>query len=104
MVVAAGERWPNGSLRPAAEDLWGAGAVLHTLGIDDASPEARLAATAYAGVRDDLPSALTECAGGRELIEDGFPRDVEIASAVDVSEVVPLLRGEAFVDGQSLSS
>ena len=106
MVVAAGERWPDGSLRPAAEDLWGAGAVLHTLGMDDASPEARLAATAYAGVRDDLPSALADCAGGRELIEDGFPRDVEIASAVDVSEVVPVLHGEAFVDAeaQSLSS
>ncbi len=98
LVVAAGERWPDGSLRPAAEDLWGAGAVLHGLGLEDASPEARLAVAAYAEVADDPGSALAACASGRELVGDGFADDVRIAGDVDTSEVVPVLRDEAFVD------
>jgi 2-phosphosulfolactate phosphatase len=98
MVVAAGERWPDGSLRPAAEDLWGAGAVLLALGLEGASPEACLAAAAYAEVRDDLATALATCASGRELAEAGFAGDVDVAATVDVSRVVPVLQGEAFVD------
>jgi len=97
-VVAAGERWPDGELRPAVEDLWGAGAVLTSLGVRDASPEARLAAAAYDAVRADLAAALPACASGRELVEAGFARDVEIAAELDVSARVPVLRGEAFGD------
>ena len=44
-VIAAGERWPDGSPRPAVEDLWDAGALLDALltdGWTDLSPEARL--------------------------------------------------------------
>jgi 2-phosphosulfolactate phosphatase len=97
MVVAAGERWSDGSLRPAAEDLWGAGAVVRAVGLVDASPEAHLAAAAYDDVRDHLGSALAECAGGRELVAAGFARDVEIAAAEGASVVVPVLRGDVFV-------
>jgi 2-phosphosulfolactate phosphatase len=97
-VVAAGERWPDGSLRPAAEDLWGAGAVLAALGADGASPEALLATASYDAVRGDLAAALRDCASGRELISAGFESDVDLAAAQDAGGVVPVLRGEAFVD------
>lgn len=96
-VVAAGERWPDGSLRPAAEDLWGAGAVLAPLaGRVGVSPEARLAVAAYDAVRADLADALAGCAGGRELAAAGFADDVRIAAEVDASRIVPVLVGDAF--------
>jgi 2-phosphosulfolactate phosphatase len=64
-VVAAGERWTDGSLRPAIEDLLGAGAVLaglRTLGVDGFSPEAALAANAFGSLEGDLSRVLH---GGR---------------------------------------
>ncbi|MFC7449206.1 2-phosphosulfolactate phosphatase [Rhodococcus daqingensis] len=97
-VIAAGERWPDGSIRPSLEDLWGAGAVLRALGTAGASPEARAAADAFAAAEGDLRTRLRDCASGRELIGKGFGDDVEIAAELDTSAVVPLLRGEAFVD------
>src|SRR5262249_22041012 len=45
-VVAAGERWNDGSLRPALEDLLGAGAVIAMLP-GGRSPEAEGAAAAF---------------------------------------------------------
>jgi 2-phosphosulfolactate phosphatase len=98
-VVAAGERWPDGSLRPAVEDLWGAGAVLQALDQALFSPEAQTAASAYAGVRDVVAAVLPDSVSGRELVDAGFGRDVELAGAVDVSRVVPVLRDERFVAG-----
>jgi 2-phosphosulfolactate phosphatase len=93
-VVAAGERWPDGSLRPCAEDLWGAGAVLDALagfGVDDLSPEAELAAAAFRSVVPDLQARLAACAGGLELVAAGFAEDVDVAAMLDVSGVVPVL-------------
>ena len=100
-VVAAGERWPDGQLRPAVEDLWGAGAVLAALGETGASPEVGAAVAAFGAVVHRLGEALPHCASGRELVDDGFGADVDLAAAYDVSDAVPVLYGEAFVDGRS---
>lgn len=96
-VVPAGERWPDESLRPCAEDLWGAGAVLAGLDDDLLSPEASLAVAAFRAVADRLPEDLDHCASGRELAAKGFAADVATAAERDVDRVVPVLVGEAFV-------
>jgi 2-phosphosulfolactate phosphatase len=95
-VVAAGERWPDGSLRPSAEDLWGAGAVLALLPDADLSPEARLAADAFRAVEPTLLSSLRDCASGGELAAVGFAEDVDVAAELDANDVVPVLAGGEF--------
>jgi 2-phosphosulfolactate phosphatase len=89
-VVAAGERWADGGLRPAVEDLWGAGAFLNTF--DDLSPEAEMAVAAYRAVADRMPDALAASSSGRELEAMGFADDVAVAAEVNSTEVVPELR------------
>jgi 2-phosphosulfolactate phosphatase len=100
-VVAAGERWPDDSLRPAAEDLWGSGAViaaLDSLGLTGLSPQARSAAEAWRGIEPTLSAALLSSASGAELARAGFSGDVAMASEVDASASVPLLSGGRFAD------
>jgi 2-phosphosulfolactate phosphatase len=96
-VVAAGERWPDGSLRPALEDLLGAGAVLAALG-GERTPDAAAAVAAYVDARGELATRLRDCPSGRELIGRGFAEDVEIAAELDASAVVPVLRDGVFRD------
>ncbi|SDS96634.1 2-phosphosulfolactate phosphatase [Actinopolymorpha singaporensis] len=98
-LVPAGERWPDASLRPALEDLLGAGAVaaaLSELGAGPLSPEACAARASYLAV--DPAAALTDCSSGRELRVCGFAEDVAIAAEVGASTSVPLLAGGAFTD------
>lgn len=106
-VVAAGEKWPDGSLRPAVEDLWGAGAVIAELvgahGFGSLSPEAEQARAAWDVVAGRVTSVLQDCASGRELAQIGFARDVEIASEVRSSDCVPVLVDHRFVDADSPS-
>ena len=105
VVVPAGERWYDDTLRPAVEDLWGAGAVLAGLvgqveGPVGASPEARMAVAAWQAAT--LPGDLLTCASGIELVDAGFIADVQIASQHAVSEVVPVLVEESFRDASVL--
>jgi 2-phosphosulfolactate phosphatase len=104
VVVPAGERWPDGSLRPAVEDLWGAGSVVaalaqrleHRAGPLLLSPEAEAAGTAWLTVEGRVDEALTACASGRELVEQGWPDDVAVAGELDTSQAVPVLVDGAF--------
>ena len=94
-VVPAGERWPDGSLRPAIEDLMGAGAIIHHLALP-CSPEAQVARDAYRSAGPDLPRLIRASVSGCELVEMGFHRDVEIAVERNVSSCVPLLVEGAY--------
>jgi len=95
-VVPAGERWPDGSLRPALEDLLGAGAILSHLP-GNRSPDARAAVTVFDQYKDSLAAALADSASGRELDARGHLKDKEIAAQLNVSETVPKFDGDAFV-------
>ena len=93
-VIAAGERWAGAGLRPAVEDLSGAGLVvdqLVRLGWGALSPEATAARAAWLATADHVLEALLTCASGRELVDKGYLADVEIAAEVDASRSVPLL-------------
>lgn len=100
-VIPAGERWPDGSLRVAVEDLLGAGAVIAALQEQASglafSPEALAAADAFATTRRrGLAAAIAGCMSGRELAELGFAADVELAAAYGVSDAVPMLHGGVY--------
>jgi 2-phosphosulfolactate phosphatase len=91
VVIAAGERWPDGQLRPAVEDLLGAGAVIEALGADvGLSPEAAAAMACFTGASDPA-ELIRNCASGVELVQQRFADDVAIASELNASRAVPVL-------------
>jgi len=96
-VIAAGEHWPGGALRPAIEDLLGAGAIIARLH-GTLSADARAARAAYRDLKDDLPASFRASLSGAELIAAGFPDDVEIAAQEDVSAAVPMLEDGRYRD------
>lgn len=99
-VVACGERWPDGSLRPALEDYLGSGAVISALG-GSRSPEAQAAVDAWLAAEATIGDVLARCASGREALARGWERDLTFAAAVGVSAAVPVLRDGGFIDDPS---
>lgn len=98
-VIAAGEKWPDGGLRPALEDQLGAGAFLASLPEHRRvgfSPEARWAMDAFTAAEPRLGDALLECSSGRELVFGGYQEDAEIAAELNGSTAVALLDDGAF--------
>jgi 2-phosphosulfolactate phosphatase len=104
-VIAAGERWhvTTGPLRPAVEDLIGAGAVLAALDPSASishpgcSPEAAAARAAFVAARPRLVETLTSCASGTELVARGWSDDVAVAAQLDATVSVPMLTADGFV-------
>jgi 2-phosphosulfolactate phosphatase len=99
-IIAAGERWPDGSLRPALEDGLGAGAVLHHLRQAgcELSAEAAAMATTYEA-SEDIGAAVRASASALELTAIGFSSDVDLAVKSDVDAHVAVLTAGVFTSG-----
>ncbi len=95
-VIPAGEKWEDGSLRFALEDLIGAGAILSYLS-GSLSPEAETAVAVFNTKKNSLLSTLKKCSSGKELIARGFELDVELAAAMNFSDCVPVFTENAYV-------
>ncbi|WP_439213169.1 2-phosphosulfolactate phosphatase [Duffyella gerundensis] len=95
LVIPCGEKWPDGSLRPAAEDYLAAGSIIAALG-GNMSPEAAAAAAAW---QQCEIATLYECASARELSARGFADDVALCLAVDASNLGCRLQQGYFIAG-----
>lgn len=95
-VIPAGERWEDGSLRPAIEDTLGAGAILKSLK-GTLSPEASATVSVFDTACVDMLELLRCCGSGKEKIERGEENDICLAADLNVSECVPILTNGFFV-------
>ena len=93
LVIPAGEKWPDHSLRPALEDLAAAGGLIARLHNRKLSAEAHAAR----GVYQNLTLAeLADCGSACELRRRGFAADVALCLQEDVSDFACRLQGEYF--------
>lgn len=96
MVIPCGERWPDGTLRPAVEDYAAAGGIIAAIGRDRCSPEAEGAVAAWQQL--NLLS-LRECASALELQQRGFQEDVDLCLELDSAMRACQLQGDFYTSG-----
>lgn len=89
-VIPCGEKWEDGTIRWALEDLLGAGAILSYLS-GKISPEAEAAVAVFHHFQDNLAEALIGFVSGKELIARGFGEDIELAANINSSNCIPIL-------------
>lgn len=99
VTIAAGERWPGDELRPALEDLLGAGAIIAALSPDRTrTAEAAAAEVLWRACREHAGEFLAGCTSGQELTAAGYAGDITLAAEHDIQDVVPVLTGSAFLN------
>lgn len=120
-LIPAGEKWEDGSLRPALEDMIGAGAIISNLR-GSLSPECLSVLAVFNSFKDNISDALKSSSSGKEhksvfdsfktglegalkisssgkeLIERGYEKDIEIASELNVSSCVPVLSDGGYIN------
>jgi 2-phosphosulfolactate phosphatase len=97
-LVGSGERWPDGSLRPALEDQLGAGAIADAFAREGCSlsVEAQAAAATYRAAAD-LAAAIEGSSSGRELGAMGFPDEPGFAAMLDADVHASVMADGMFV-------
>ncbi len=95
-IIACGERWPDGSLRFALEDLLGAGAMIASLRNLSSSPEAKAARAVFLSAKSQLHGRLLTCGSGVELMDKGLEADVHYAAQLNSLTVAPHLQDGVF--------
>ncbi|MBK8552429.1 MAG: 2-phosphosulfolactate phosphatase [Ignavibacteria bacterium] len=96
-IIASGEKWEDNTLRPAFEDLLGAGSIISYLK-GELSPESKTGLSIFLASKNNLKEELQKCISGKELIAANFENDVELASDFNVSSCVPGMVNGAYVD------
>ena len=108
-MIAAGEQWPTGGLRPCLEDALGAGAIVAAMQ-RTSSPEARAAAAAFSAAtlssRPRLTSATasptSSTGAGPRRHRVGSPRPFAILAKRGSSSVVERLLAKEEVASSTL--
>jgi 2-phosphosulfolactate phosphatase len=102
-VIPAGEHWTNNTLRPAFEDLLGAGAIISYL-TGNLSPESNAALAVYNNSKANLLDEIKKCSSGKELIARGLENDVYLACELNASDNIPLFTKGSYVGQRSTTT